>query len=86
MIDIFLEGGHNTNTLFDMQYDDFYDRRLNGVLYTSFERFVRCNPVLLWVPQKMQEAFRKHNLGREFWDRKMEQFRLVRKELGVELL
>ena len=81
-----LEGTHYEKTLYAMQYDDFVDRRLNGVLFTVFERFVKCNPVLLWSSQRMQEVFRKYTLGRPFLDKKMEQFRLVRKEMGVDQL
>ncbi len=76
-----LESTGRHNVLFVRQYDEYVDRRLKGVLYTSFERFVYCNPVLLWNSQNIQHQFRTKTLGEAYWLKKIEQFRLVRKEL-----
>lgn len=86
LVEIHLEGTDRSPTLFFNQYDRYYDPQLKGVLFTSFEQFVLANPIMLWGIQFIQITFRKHNLGDAWWFRKMEQFRLVRKELGIQQL
>jgi hypothetical protein len=84
LIEIHLEGTDRSCMLFFSQYDTYYDSQLKGILFTSFEKFLGANPIMLWGIQKIQLAFRKHNLGDPWWFRKLEQFRLVRKELGIK--
>ena len=86
LIQIHLEASDRSPTLFFSQYDNYYDNQLKGVLFTSFEKFLAANPIMLWGIQNIQITFREHNLGDAWWFRKLEQFRLVRKELGIKQL
>ena len=83
LILICLEGTGRTGTLYNGQYDEYMSKKLKGVLFTSFQKFCKSNPILVWGAMYIQEGFRNQCLGRPFWDKKMEQFRLVRKELGL---
>lgn len=84
LVDICLEGTGRSSVLYHNQYESFYRPQLKGILYTAFVAFVGCNPVILWSMQTVQIALRKYNLGDAYWFKKMEQFRLVRKELNIK--
>jgi len=41
---------------------------------------------VLWCAQALQRKFMEANLGVSYWERKMEQFRLIRADLGIKLV
>lgn len=83
LVSIMLEGTGRVEHIFNVRYETYKDKRLNGVLFTSFENFCYQQPILMWGAQNIQQQFRKHCLGEAYWVKKMEQFRLVRKEMKV---
>jgi hypothetical protein len=52
----------------------------------NFEDFIFQNPGALWQPQLLQQCLKKYNLGIKYWDKKMEQFRVIRENMGIKLL
>jgi hypothetical protein len=62
------------------------DRKLNYFFIGNFEKFLAKNPAALWKAQALQRKFEQYNLGVEYWSKKMEQFRVIRADLGIKLL
>ncbi len=62
------------------------DKRLNYFFIGSFERLIHFNPGVLWQAQALQRKMMEAALGVPYWERKMEQFRLIRADLGIKLL
>lgn len=44
------------------------------------------NPGILWQPQKLQHRLQETHLGKAYWSKKMEQYRVTRAELGIKLM
>lgn len=53
------------------------------MFFNNFQSFINSNPSALWQAQLLQRKLAKVNLGAAYWDKKMEQFRLVREQLGI---
>ena len=64
----------------------FTDKKLNYFFIGSFERLIHYNPGVLWQAQALQRKMMEAALGVQYWERKMEQFRLIRADLGIKLL
>lgn len=64
----------------------FTDKKLNYYFIGNFEKFIHQNPGVLWQAQAMQRKFMKFNIGVAYWENKMEQFRVIRADLGIKLL
>lgn len=64
----------------------YVDRRLGYLFIANFEEFLKKNPAALWQAQALQRKFMQFNIGIAYWEKKMEQFRVIREELGVKLL
>lgn len=62
------------------------DKKLNFFFIGNFEKFIHQNPGVLWCAQALQRKFMEANLGVSYWERKMEQFRLIRADLGIKLV
>lgn len=62
------------------------DRKLQFQFIGNFEDFIFQNPGALWQPQLLQQCLKKYNLGIKYWDKKMEQFRVIRENMGIKLL
>jgi hypothetical protein len=56
------------------------------MFFKDFQAFIDANPYCLWSVQRMQHEMMRVNLGVEYWTKKIEQYRVMRKEIGVELL
>ena len=54
--------------------------RLDG-----FQDFVKLHPRVMWETYTLHRAFRIFHFGETFWERKSEQFRFVREEMGLKL-
>ncbi len=52
----------------------------------NFEDFVEKNPGSLWKPQLLQQKLMKANLGVTYWEKKIEQYRITRENMGVRLV
>ena len=66
-----------------IQINNFLDKKLKFMFFNNFYSFITSNPSALWQAQLLQRKFAKANLGTGYWDKKMEQFRLVREQLGI---
>jgi hypothetical protein len=44
------------------------------------------NPGILWKAQAIQRKFMQYNIGVSYWEKKMEQFRVIRADLGIRLI
>jgi hypothetical protein len=62
------------------------DKKLKHQFIANFNDFVAQNPGALWQPQLLQQRLKKYNLGIQYWDKKMEQYRVIRENLGIKLL
>lgn len=62
------------------------DKKLNFYFIGNFEKFVHLNPGVLWQAQSIQRQFMKFNIGVAYWENKMEQFRVIRADLGIKLV
>ena len=62
------------------------DKKLGFMFVPHLERFLHQNPGALWQPQQLQRKMMAKCLGTTYWERKMEQFRIIRKDLGIKLL
>ena len=62
------------------------DKKLNFFFIGNFEKFIHYNPGVLWQAQALQRKMMEANLGVSYWERKMEQFRLIRADLGIKLI
>ena len=69
-----------------LAYNDFYDKKLNHLFIKQFVEFTYNYPGVLWQPQLLQEKLRAFNLGKAYWAEKMEQYRVIREDMGIKLL
>jgi hypothetical protein len=49
-------------------------------------RFTTSHPGVLWQLQNLQQALMKANLGKVYWEKKMEQYRVIREKFGIKLM
>jgi len=70
----------------ELQYEQFHDKKLKYQFVTHFEQFVKQNPGALWKPQELQQQFMEFNLGKRYWNNKLEQYRVIRENLGIKLV
>lgn len=80
------EGGPFNIRIWELQYDQYHDKRLRYQFVKNFQEFVTSNPGVLWMPQKLQQKLIDINLGKVYWAKKMEQYRVVRENLGIKLM
>jgi len=69
-----------------LQYEQYHDPKLKFMFLTNFQAFMTNNPSALWQATLLQRQMMKANLGVAYWENKMEQFRLIREELGIKQL
>jgi hypothetical protein len=62
------------------------DRKLNYFFIGNFEKMLHLNPGILWKAQAIQRKFMQYNVGVKYWEKKMEQFRVIRADLGIKLI
>jgi hypothetical protein len=62
------------------------DKKLKFQFIDNFELFVKRNPGALWKPQALQLKLMEFNLGKRYWDNKLEQYRVMREDLGIKLV
>ncbi len=62
------------------------DKKLKFQFIKNFEAFIHQNSGALWQPQLLQQQLMKANLGKVYWENKIEQFRVVRENMGIRLL
>lgn len=85
LVDFLAEGSGRSSRVWQLQWDNYSDPRLNTMFPGGFERFVLSNPSTLWQAQDLQRRLMSINIGEVYWDNKIEQFRVMRKEIGVKL-
>jgi hypothetical protein len=84
-IDILGEGSGRALKQWCEQYETFKDKKLDYLFMGGFHRFVDKNPSAVWTAVYIQRQFAKYNLGQGYWDRKLEQFRLIRLENEIQM-
>lgn len=61
------------------------DKKLKFQFIKNFEDFVNQNPGALWQPQLLQQKLMKANIGKTYWDNKIEQYRVMRVKMDIKL-
>ncbi len=64
----------------------FADKKLKFLFISQFEQFVFRNGGVLWRPQLLQQKLMKLNIGKIYWENKMEQYRVTREQLNITQL
>ena len=70
--------------VWQLQYDQFYDPKLKLFFIGNFKKFLLKNPSALWQASLLQRKFMEFNLGTDYWDNKIEQYRVTREKLGIK--
>jgi hypothetical protein len=83
LCEILGEGASRSIKLWQIQFETFCNQKLNTIFLDGFDKFILNNPSALWMAQSLQRAFMNHNLGEEYWDKKMNQFIQQRKDMDV---
>jgi hypothetical protein len=52
----------------------------------QFMRFLSQHRSSIWPVEEIQVAWMEKNLGRKYWAKKIEQYRVVREQEGLELM
>mmetsp|Transcript_19600 Transcript_19600/g.42529 ORF Transcript_19600/g.42529 Transcript_19600/m.42529 type:complete len:426 (+) Transcript_19600:2-1279(+) len=86
MVAILGEDGPFNYKGWQKQYVNYYDRKLGSFFIGNFEQFLHMNPGVLWLVYDLQQKLAQRNLGKAYWAKKMEQFRITRLELGIKLV
>eukprot|EP01033_Poteriospumella_lacustris_P007676 gene7676-5518_t len=86
LINLLAEGSPFNVKQWEYQYETYHDKKLKHQFIANFNDFVAQNPGALWQPQLLQQRLKKYNLGIQYWDKKMEQYRVIRENLGIKLL
>jgi hypothetical protein len=81
-----VQGGAFSVKNWQIQYQSFYNKTLGYMFIGNFKDFVAVNPGVLWQAQALQRKLMKSNLGIKYWENKMEQYRIVRQQLGIKLI
>lgn len=63
-------------------FDTYCNKKLKLMFFSDYERFFRTNPRACWGFNEIQTKFMQHNIGRNYWDTKCENFAYIRKGLG----
>jgi hypothetical protein len=63
-------------------FDTYCNPKLKLMFFNDYERFFRTNPRACWGLNEIQTKFMQHNIGRNYWDTKCENFAYIRKGLG----
>jgi len=80
------EGASRSIKLWVIQFDKFCNPKLNTIFLDGFDAFILNNPSALWMAQSLQRSFMIHNLGEEYWDKKLSQFIQQRKDMDIQLM
>lgn len=83
LCEILGEGASRSIKLWQIQFETFCNKKLNTIFLNGFDSFILNNPSALWMAQSLQRAFMNHNLGEDYWDKKMNQFIQQRKDMDV---
>lgn len=86
LCDLLGEGASRSVKLWYLQFDKFSNRKLNTLFLDGFDNFILNNPSALWMAQSLQRSFMGHNLGEEYWDKKLSQFIQQRKDMDIQLM
>jgi hypothetical protein len=63
-------------------FDNYCNPKLKLMFFSDYERFFRTNPRACWGFNEIQTKFMQHNIGRNYWDTKCENFAYIRNGLG----
>ena len=84
--DILAEEGPYNPAPWKKQFKNYYDKRLKMIFCAQFDKFSAQFPQSLWVAQEMQKKIKTFNLGEMFWEGKMNKYRIVREQAGINLI
>ena len=83
LMDILAEDTMRNPKVWMLAWPNFMNPALNAIFLPEYEAFTDENPSTLWMVQLLQKKIMEKNLGRSYWDDKVEQFMLMRKDIGV---
>jgi hypothetical protein len=83
LMDILAEDTRRNPKVWMLAWPKFMNPSLNAIFLPEYEAFTDENPSTLWMVQLLQTKIMEKNLGRSYWDDKVEQFMLTRKDIGV---
>lgn len=86
LLELLNQGSPFNIKTWEIQYEKFHDKKLKYQFIKNFEDFVQKNPGSLWKPQLLQIKLMKANLGVSYWEKKVEQYRVIRENLGIKLI
>ena len=86
LINILVKGSPFNVKQWEYQYDLFHDKKLKFQFIGNLSDFFSQNPGALWLPQLLQQKLKKANLGIKYWEKKMEQYRVIRANMDIKLL
>ena len=88
LIEELLDGVPGQKDLLSMQllFKEYANMKLKVMFYGNFEKFIEEHPRLMWMSHQLQQAIRHKHLGESFWLKKMQQFKFIRQELGIEII
>eukprot|EP01035_Chromulina_nebulosa_P022004 gene22004-28486_t len=80
------EGGLQNPISWQAQFKNFQHKQLGYFFLEDFEKFVLKNPTTIFRAQELQRFFMRLNLGEAYWEKKMNQFRIIREDMGILLV
>ena len=86
MTDLLAENSPFNMRVWQLQWTQFHDPKLNAMFIKHFLEFTAANNSLLWQMQVLQRRLMQDNLGVKYWEAKIEQFRVLREGLQLKLL
>ena len=86
LIEDLTEGTESNVRLWQLQYKHFSDPKLGYMFYNHFEAFGTNYNMVMFQVERLHELLQSKNLGQLFWDRKREQYKVIREDLGVKLV
>lgn len=79
------EGSDRSIKIWVLQYDTFKDPKLDALFLAGFDDFVCKNPSSTWQVEYLQRLIMEANLGTAYWEKKMEQFRITRADMELNV-
>ena len=69
-----------------LSWPQFMNPALGAIFLPEYEAFTAENPSTMWMVQQLQKVIMEKNLGEIYWMKKVEQFMVARKDIGVRMI
>ena len=80
------EGTMRNPKVWMREWPKFMNPALKSIFLPEYEQFTNENTSTLWQIQKLKKKLMEKNLGVNYWDKKVEQYQEIRKEIGVVMV